>query len=262
MPQTPLSIATKKKTRNNQGGGKRQWKLPQSSFSTSCHSIVPPPGFFTFFSTNIRPSIEILWQNNNTGSFFFQRNKASVRREHTLPACGSCCGNAASLCTSRVKRAARTRSFITWGNFSSLRPTKGARSCLGELLHKSRVKVISYRTMLRYFLQEQWRTPPKLLLRAFCRLPAVLAALRVNISAAQPPRAALLWQDTHLVLPGIALKGLFSSPRTTTEPTPEPPPPSKRTMQRNYKIQSLQETLRVTFQRHLQATRAVLHTHV
>lgn len=149
------SLPRRKQATNQRGGRANENCLcphfPSTATQQSCH-----PGFFTFFSTNIRLSTEILWQNRNTGSFFFQPNKANVKRERALPACGSSCDNVVSSCMPWLKQAARTHSFI----HHSLKPTKGTRTCLGEVLHKGRAKVISYMSVLQHFLQEQRRTFP------------------------------------------------------------------------------------------------------
>lgn len=108
--------------------------------------------------------------------------------------------------------------------------------------------------------------------KAFCRVPATLAAPRVNILAAQPPSTGLLRQDTHPPgVPRYFIQGpLFMSSHQHRAKCATPLLwqrenlllPLKRTRERNDEIQSLQKALKVTFQRHLQALELFLCTRV
>lgn len=109
------------------------------------------------------------------------------------------------------------------------------------------------------------KNPPKLLLKAFCRLPATLAALRVNISAAPPPSTALLQSVPRYFIQGPFFVSSHQHPAKLAALLWQQENlvlPLKRTRERNYEVQSLQEALKVVFQRHLQAHELFLCTHM
>lgn len=125
-----------------------------------------------------------------------------------------------------LQQAAQTPSFITWGNFSSLKPTEGVRTCLGEVLQKQfptgACSGISCQNN-----EDHSQTSAK----AFCRLPATWLLQGLVPQQHNYRVQPLLHQDTDWAFPSISFKVLhvfatawkqtcYTSPAVRWEPPP------------------------------------------